>query len=874
MNPILETKRRKYSNGLKLITHLQPSSEVVALHFCVQAGYFLETDSEVGLAHLLEHMYFKGSAKFPVANTIGVRMKTLGGLINASTSYDQTNYYCAVPKENLVPAFEIMTDAFLEPLFPEDELRRECEVVIEEFNRKLDSPSAYSLEKLTQLAYTQHRMKRWRIGTPESLRSFTRDHLYDYFRKYYQPTNIVVTIAGNFDEQQMADRVEGSWGMLKGLELQKDFGPSEPEQISLRHSTVKGEATQSYLHWGFHVPGVLSKDGPALEFLSFLLSGGKSARLHRYLVEQKQSASSISCGYSAYEDVGMVVFSAVTEASNIRKAGEDMWASLTDLREHGISSQEIEKVKNKLRLYRATQTEEVLGLAQLLGYHEAYGGFEKIEENQQAMEALTEKELLDVASKYFRPENLSVLEFVNQEILSATPDEYLSSMITGHSVPEVTLPPPVLIERRSLAGRIRSRRPLIHQGKITYILHEDPHYAQISAGLFFQGGRNQESDANAGITHFLLRLLLKGTDRWNSEQIAFRFDGLGNSPRMNCSRDYGGYTFETLPEYFHEAWNLLLHCLKHARFPEQEIKTEKRKILAAIQKTQDDNVLRPMQLFHRAFFGGHPYGLTEMGSEESISQIGQDDLKRWAGQLMTANRAVAVIVGNFDSNELIPLLEKGLSSFPVSKSNWEAPSHLLTPVYPEQLETRPKKQTAFFLGFPAPLAINPEIHKYSVLQQVLSGMGGRLFQNLRSQKSLAYSVAAVVSSFLYGGTFMTYIAGNAAKEKEAMDGMWEELENLKKDGIRRDELEKAVNSLMGSYALSTQTASSRVQDYFNCHVLGRPIPFLPNYRELLQKIETEDIRQIARDTFVRDHSALGIVRGTTEQTLAEKLILV
>src|SRR5262245_65624184 len=146
-------------------------------------------------------------------------------------------------------------------------------------------------------------------------------------------------------------------------------------------------------------------------------------------------------------------------------------------------------------------------------------------------------------------------------------------MISGHSAREITLPPRVLIERKSLAGRTVSRRPLVHQGRITYILHEDPQYAQISAGFYFQGGRNQESDSNAGITHLLLRSMLKGTERWNAEQIAFRFDGLGNSPRVTCSRDYSGYTFETLPEYFYESWNLLRHCLERARFPEQEIKT-------------------------------------------------------------------------------------------------------------------------------------------------------------------------------------------------------------------------------------------------------------------------------------------------------------
>src|SRR5262249_41405428 len=150
MNPTENTKRIVLANGLTVLTNPLPTSEVTALHFCVKAGYFCETDSEVGLAHLLEHMYFKGSRNFPQPGTIGIRMKGLGGMINATTAYDQTNYFCEVPAESLTPALDMMADAFESPNFPEDELKKECEVVIEEFNRKLDSPASYSQEKLIQ----------------------------------------------------------------------------------------------------------------------------------------------------------------------------------------------------------------------------------------------------------------------------------------------------------------------------------------------------------------------------------------------------------------------------------------------------------------------------------------------------------------------------------------------------------------------------------------------------------------------------------------------------------------------------------------------------------------------------------------------------
>ncbi len=435
MDWLKNTERIYFPNGLTLLLHPLQNSEAAALHFCVKAGYFCETDSEVGLAHLLEHMYFKGSTNFPEPGTLGVRMKALGGMINASTSYDQTNYYCEVPAGNLMPALEIMADAFAAPLFPDDELKKECEVVIEEFNRKLDNPSAYSQEMLIQLAYTKHRMKRWRIGTPEQLRSYNREHLFDYFYRYYQPQNMVVTVTGKFDSKAVRKAVEESFTPMKNRELLKDFGPEEPPQHGIRYAKRNATATQSYLHFGFHAPGVLHPDGPVIEFLAFLMSAGRSARLHRHVVERKRSASSASCYYLAYENVGLLMLTAITDPEKIREAASDSWSVLRDLQDNGIDGDELQKIRNKLRLYQAMQTEDALSLAELLSYYEAYGSYERIEEHLNRMQQITAEEIVQTSAKYLRTENLSVMEYVNGNVPDISSEEYKEVLLKGYVAP-------------------------------------------------------------------------------------------------------------------------------------------------------------------------------------------------------------------------------------------------------------------------------------------------------------------------------------------------------------------------------------------------------------------------------------------------------
>src|SRR5262249_49909069 len=155
--------------------------------------------------------------------------------------------------------------------------------------------------------------------------------LFDYFHRYYQPQNMVVTVSGKFDEDQVRNQIERLLGPLPDGELKKDFGPAEPVQRKLRYGFHRASTTQSYLHLGFHAPGVLRPDAPALDFLTFLLSVGRSSRLHRHLVEQKRSASIISCSYSAFEDVGLLTLSAVTEPEKIREAGQDLWTVAQDV---------------------------------------------------------------------------------------------------------------------------------------------------------------------------------------------------------------------------------------------------------------------------------------------------------------------------------------------------------------------------------------------------------------------------------------------------------------------------------------------------------------------------------------------------------------
>src|SRR5262249_17523454 len=283
-----QTTKVVLKNGLTVLVREQQAVPLVSVNTWVTAGYFDEYDSISGISHVVEHMFFKGTKKRPVGE-IARETHGLGGYLNAHTFYDRTVYDTEVPAENMNKALEIQADALWNSVYDATELKREIEVVLQENNRKLDNPPAVTAEKLYETAFRQHRMKRWRIGTPEGLRALTRDDIVAYVKKYYRPSNIILSIAGKVDVDQTIAHVLKLYGGVPADEsaLERDYSPAEPDQKEMRYGWQRGPIEQSHVALGFHAPGVLSDDARALEVLGAILGEGRASIFSHYVRDEK-----------------------------------------------------------------------------------------------------------------------------------------------------------------------------------------------------------------------------------------------------------------------------------------------------------------------------------------------------------------------------------------------------------------------------------------------------------------------------------------------------------------------------------------------------------------------------------------------------------
>ena len=297
--------RTRLPNGLTVLVRRDPSAPVVAIVTYVRAGYFDETDDVVGIAHVLEHMYFKGTPTRGVGE-IAKETKAAGGYLNAATIYDHTIYYTVLPSSSFVAGLDIQADAYAHSLIDDGELARELEVIIQEAKRKADNPGAVATETLYELLHDRHRIRRWRIGREPGLRALRQGHVVGFYRNFYRPGKTILSIVGDVDPDAALAEVGRRYGALAAGEPEYSPGPSEDGAPGFRYRDQTGDVAQTQIAFGWRTPGTSHPDTPVLEVLAGVLGTGRASRLYR-AVRERRLASAVSAYHYTPTEIGVFV---------------------------------------------------------------------------------------------------------------------------------------------------------------------------------------------------------------------------------------------------------------------------------------------------------------------------------------------------------------------------------------------------------------------------------------------------------------------------------------------------------------------------------------------------------------------------------------
>jgi zinc protease len=864
-----QTTKVVLQNGLTVIVRDQQAVPLASITTYVKAGYFDENDRVSGISHVIEHMFFKGTSKRAVGG-IARETKALGGYLNAYTYYDQTVYHTVVPAENVKQALDIQSDALLHPTFDPEELKREIEVVLQENNRKLDNPSAVASEKLYATAFEQHRMRRWRIGTPEGLRALTRDDVVSYYTNHYQPSNIILTIVGRVNVEDILAEVVKLYGDVSDLQGDRDVGPAEPAQTTVRYGSQRGPIEQAHVALGFHGPDILSSDARALEVLASVLGDGRASVLSQYVRDEKGLVTSASASYQAFQDLGY--FEIDFQTSKPIEAQIAVLAELENIKKSGVTNEAVGRAKALIAQGYYHRLETVQGVGDDLGFYEALGDWKKSDEYMGAIQKVTRADVLRVAKEYLNTEQLSVFEYLPESQTRSSEDygELVLSKVQAATEDRSVNELPVTAEIPSDADAVLHdlvkpiQKRSILRGPDVYIL-EDHRLPLVSFGIFYPGGRLYESEKNAGITELMLRTAIRGTKRFNSADISRRLENAGARLQVVNEQDFFGYILDGISGKTDEALEVLMDVLQQPAFQQDDIDREKMLQSARIKQLRENNYSYPISVFMRTLFGDHSYGRTAIGSDASLQSMTRQDLDAWFQTNQRPLIPLIIINGDTNGTALVAPIADALTNEDLhARDITSLPSPAVSKETKEAVEAVPRQQTALVYGFPGVRRSAQDRFTLKVLENVISGLGGRFFEAIREKQGLAYTVQMVNTTYSRSGAILTYTAFSPENEMKVREALESEFDRLRKEGVTEEEVKKAVAYSIGEHAIALQTRVGTVLEYARSIYTGSGVQDVQTYEASIRKVTTEQVRIASRAFLDPANLRIAVVRGTKQ----------
>ena len=333
---------RKLANGLTIACQKIPHFKTVALNVMVKVGSRDENESNNGISHLLEHMAFKGTKKRTAAQ-IAEEFDNIGGQNNAYTSRENTSYHCKVTDSEWKTALDILGDIVINSNFPEDELRREKLVILQEISENNDSPEDVVSDIFQESAYPGQALGRSILGNAETVKAITREQIFDYMREYYQPANMVLSAAGNIDIDELVKEAEKIFVFAHTLPLPPLKKANYQGNIAIR----KKDFEQVHLAIGFEGVDYKHDDYYTQHVLSTLLGGSMSSRLFQEVREKRGLAYSIGTNVSSYEETGTFTINVGTSEEKFREVIQVSFAELAKVMTL-VTEEEIERSKKQL----------------------------------------------------------------------------------------------------------------------------------------------------------------------------------------------------------------------------------------------------------------------------------------------------------------------------------------------------------------------------------------------------------------------------------------------------------------------------------------------------------------------------------------------
>ncbi|MES2616015.1 MAG: pitrilysin family protein [Bdellovibrionota bacterium] len=884
MNPEIKQDiiHRYLSNGMEVYLHQTDFAPIVSLQVLVKAGSVDEEESEGGLAHVLEHMLFKGTKKFPELGQIASCVEFEGGDINAYTTFDHTNYYLTAPSEFVFKGTELLIDVVQNSLLLEDELKKELEVIREEIKRGRDNPNSVLSHNLFSTFYEGTRYGRPIIGFENVVENFTREQVHAFYKKWYLPNNMIFIAAGKFDAQEL----------LKHLEtLNADFKPqSVPPRVQEpfpkfenkpRCIVERGDWQEVRLQLATTSPTLEEYDMPAWDLFASVLGENDSSRLVRILKEEMLLVTSIDCScFTPKSPKGLFGVGFFGMAKNATEALKIIVQEIRRLSEVPPSREELLRIINSLKAHRIYSQESMDGITRTAGlslqtsakmHFEAQYIERMVNTKATEIQAIAASVYKQIAQGQFVIsatlgqnvlEDMSKTHFVDTVYQAANYVHFPAETNAINLSPEKKNPQTqweskYKINTSSLNEHVKQIEIDLPFGKKLKINFRESTRLPIASGsVVMKGGLCFEPEGKNGVGGLTAGMLCKGTRQQSYRKFVEELEDNASSISAFSSRDLFGLRFDSMSEHALRTIQMLLNCFFSPEFSHTEWERLHKETLEVLIAQKDSPTAYLSKISQPLLYLNHAYANSGIGTETSLNNISRADAISFWKNIFHADEFIFSLAGNFDLKSIVYLIESEFLAYFNEYSEelclQKIPS-IPQATFPTSANSRfafhemNREQTHITLSF---RAVNITDNKRTALEiaaNILAGQGGRLFLDLRDRKSLAYAVSASQTPNVHAGVFTTYIAAAASKTKEAMEGLKFHIERLAHEPPTEDELKRAQKSILGAQSIDSQHHSYQSSQLAMSDVYGLGFDNFLRFSERVNKVTAQMVSDVIKE---------------------------
>lgn len=833
----------KLDNGQTVVIQEVKNNPIVTIDTWIKTGSIDEDDSNNGVAHFLEHLFFKGT-KNHESGEFDQILETKGAITNAATSKDFTHYYVTIPSKDFDLAMELHGDMMLHPLIPRNEMEKERKVVLEEINKDLVSPTRILQENLNSMMYTTHPYKRKVIGRSDVIETITRDQVLNFYNAHYSPSNMITIVVGDVDTNHALERIKEVFNAEYKKQTKTIY--QKESQLTSQQKKVEYIKTESgYMVIGFRGTPIIDNDSYALDVLSTILGDGRSSVLNQVLKEKKRLAFSVDAGNSTFRDDGIFYISANFEPEKCKQVQSAIFDEIKNIQDKGVSDEQLSLAKNIIERNTYYSRESITNIATEIGYTMALTNDIKFYDTYlDKIKSVSKDEVKRVANKYLG-ENRSAVSIILPESSKNIP---VANKIQNLGTAEL------------ISESNGTQKYHLSDGA-TMLYTPNSSNDIIAISIYAKGG--QLLDKIAGTANLTAATMMKGTKNYTSLELSQVLEDNGIKIVPSVGADAFSITVLTTKDEYDKTMELLNEVVNNAIFEDYEIEKVKSDKLSAIKTNKDVPIKQAIEEYRDMIYKNTPYSISSKVLEKNIQNIKKSDIIEYYNKIFNPKNIVISINGNIDKDKTIQDLNKIFEPKADSQTfDYKIYDSKIPRITAPRTNTikMPTETAWILLGWQTDGVLSEK--DYATLQVIDSilgtGMSSRLFKELREQEGLAYQLGTGYSPNVLRGSFMMYIGTNPATLEKSKQGLLSEIEKLKTEYVGDKELKDAKEKLIGNYVIGLETNLDKASNTGWYEASTRGYEFKEKYVDLINSVTDADIIEVANKYF-NDNYIMSIV---------------